>query len=249
VAGRSVRRFARTPQLIVFTTVQSAAFLLIFRYVFGGAINTGGQEYVRFFVPGFVTTAILFAGTGAAVSMAEDQEHGFIDRLRSLPIPRAAVLVGRSLADTALLVWALAVATAFGFATGFRLGGSVTDALAAFGLCIVFGFAFEWVFIVMGLVGGTAQATQGLTMLVFPLTFVSSAFVPVQSMPAGLEGFAHYQPITPMVNAVRSLSGGPAAQAFLEHSTSYYVGVSLLWAAGIVVVFGTLSVMRFSKRS
>src|SRR5262249_26253498 len=115
VAGRTIRKFMRTPQLIVFTTVQSAIFLLIFRYVFGGAIQTGGQKSVHFFGPGFIASAILFAGTGAAVGVAEDQEHGFIDRLRSLPIPRAAVLVGRSLADTALVVWAIAVATAFGF--------------------------------------------------------------------------------------------------------------------------------------
>jgi ABC transporter DrrB family efflux protein len=248
VAGRTVRRFARTPQLIVFTTIQSAVFLLMFRYGLGGAIQAG-QEYVHFLVPGFVTTAILFAGMGAAVAVAEDQEHGFIDRLRSLPIPRAAVLVGRSLADTALVIWALVVATAFGFAVGFRLGGSVTEALAAFGLCILFGFAFEWIFIVIGLVGGNAQAAQGLTLLVFPLVFLSSAYVPVESMPAGIEAFGQYQPITPMVNAVRGLSGGAESEALLVHSTGYYVGVSLLWTAGLVVVFGLLSVMRFSKRS
>jgi ABC-2 type transport system permease protein len=248
VAGRTIRKFMRTPQLIVFTTIQSAVFLLIFRYVFGGAIQTG-QEYVLFFAPGFITTAVLFAGMGAAVGVAEDQEHGFIDRLRSLPIPRAAVLVGRSLADTALVVWALMVATLFGFAVGFRLGGSVAEALAAFGLCILFGFAFEWIFIVMGLVAGNAQAAQGLTFLVFPLVFVSSAYVPVESLPAGLEAFGDYQPITAMVNGVRGLAGGAEAEALLAHSTNYYIGVSLLWTAGLVALFGLLSVMRFSAKS
>src|SRR6266704_2776661 len=137
VAGRMVRKFARTPQLIAFTAIQSALFLLMFRFAFGGAIRTGGSlSYINFLV------------------------HGFIDRLRSLPIPRAAVLIGRSLADTALLVWGLAIAAVFGFAVGFRLHGSVSGALAAFGLCVVFGFAFEWIFIVIGLVRGTAQAAQ-----------------------------------------------------------------------------------------
>jgi ABC-2 type transport system permease protein len=248
VAGRTIRRFARTPQLIVFTTIQSAIFLLMFRYALGGAIKTG-QEYVHFLVPGFIATAILFAGMGAAVAVAEDQQYGFIDRLRSLPIPRAAVLVGRSLADTALVVWALVVATAFGFAVGFRIGGSVTDALAAFGLCILFGFAFEWIFIVIGLVAGNAQAAQGLTFLVYPLVFISSAYVPVESMPAGVQAFGQHQPMTAMVNAVRGLAGGGEAEALMAHSTGYYVGVSLMWTAGLVVLFGLLSVLRFSRRS
>ncbi|MBO3748990.1 ABC transporter permease [Streptosporangiaceae bacterium NEAU-GS5] len=145
VAGRMVRKFARTPQLIVFTTIQSAVFLVMFRYAFGGAIQTGGAlSYVNFMVPGFVATTILWAGMGASVGVAEDVEHGFVDRLRSLPIPRAAVLVGRSLADVALLVWALVIATGLGLLVGFRPGGSFTGILAALGLCVVFGFAFEW---------------------------------------------------------------------------------------------------------
>ncbi len=136
VAGRMVRKFARTPQLIAFTAIQSALFLLMFRFAFGGAIRTGGSlSYINFLVPGFIATTVLWAGMGAAVGVAEDIEHGFIDRLRSLPIPRAAVLIGRSLADTALLVWGLAIAAVFGFAVGFRLHGSVSGALAAFGLC------------------------------------------------------------------------------------------------------------------
>ncbi len=124
VAGRMVRKFARTPQLIAFTAIQSALFLLMFRFAFGGAIRTGGSlSYINFLVPGFIATTVLWAGMGAAVGVAEDIEHGFIDRLRSLPIPRAAVLIGRSLADTALLVWGLAIAAVFGFAVGFRLHG------------------------------------------------------------------------------------------------------------------------------
>src|SRR5499427_10667555 len=249
VAGRMVRKFARTPQLIVFTTIQSALFLLMFRFAFGGAIGTGGSlSYVSFLVPGFIATTVLWAGMGAATGVAEDVEHGFVDRLRSLPIPHAAVLIGRSLADTALIVWGLAIAAVFGFAVGFRLHGSVSGALAAFGLCVVFGFAFEWIFIVIGLVSGTAQAAQQMGLVITPLVFLSSAYVPVKSMPGGVRQFSEFQPVSPMVNAVRGLATGTHGQALLEHSTSYYVGLSLIWAAGIFVVFGLLALLRFARR-
>jgi ABC-2 type transport system permease protein len=185
VAQRTVRKFVRTPQLIVLTTIQSALWLLIFRYIFGGATNVDGLSYVAFLVPGVVVTNTLFSGMGAAAGVAEDIEQGFFDRLRSLPIPRVAVMAGRGLADTALLTWGLAVATALGFAVGFRTHGSVAAGLAAFGLCVLYGFAFDWIFITIGLVGGNAQAAQGLALLAVPLTFVSSAYVPVSSMPAG----------------------------------------------------------------
>jgi ABC transporter DrrB family efflux protein len=248
VARRTVRKFVRTPQLIVLTTIQSALWLLIFRYIFGGAITVDGLSYVAFLVPGVVVTNALFSGMGAATGVAEDIEQGFFDRLRSLPIPRTAVMAGRGLADTALLTWGLAVATALGFAVGFRTHGSVAAGLAAFGLCVLYGFAFNWVFISIGLVGGTAQAAQGLALLALPLVFVSSAYVPITSMPAWMQAFATHQPVTPMVDAVRALVGGPQAQALLEHGTAYYVGASLIWSAAIIVVFGLLAAVRFSRR-
>lgn len=144
VAGRTTRKFLRTPQLIVVGTIQGAMFLLIFRYVFGGAIHSGIASYVDFLVPGFVTTSVLFGGTATAAGVAEDLEQGFIDRLRSLPIPRASVLTGRALADTAALAWSLAITVALGFAVGFRLHGSVVAGFAALGLCVVYSFAFSW---------------------------------------------------------------------------------------------------------
>jgi ABC-2 type transport system permease protein len=248
VARRTVRKFVRTPQLIVLTTIQSALWLLIFRYIFGGAIDVDGLSYVAFLVPGVVVTNTLFSGMGAAAGVAEDIEQGFFDRLRSLPIPRAAVIAGRGLADTALLTWGLAVATALGFAVGFRIHGSVAAGLAAFGLCVLFGFAFAWIFITIGLVAGSAQAAQGLSMLALPLTFVSSAYVPVSSMPGWMQAFANHQPVTAMVDAVRALAGGPQARALLEHGSAYYVRASLIWSAAIVVVFALLAVVRFSRR-
>ena len=246
VAKRTVRKFVRTPQLIVVGTIQAAMFLLIFRYVFGGAIHVGGGvSYVDFLVPGFVTTGLLFAGTAAAAGVAEDLEHGFVDRLRSLPIPRAAVLAGRAVGDTGLLTWSLAVTTAVGFAVGFRLNGDVVAGLTAFALCVLFGFAFSWLFITIGLVAGNAQAAQGMSLLVFPLTFVSSAYVPVDTLPGWLQPIAEHQPITYMVDTVRALCLGDHAEAVLGHGAGYYLVPSLLWSAAIVVVFGSIATALF----
>jgi ABC-type multidrug transport system permease subunit len=130
---------------------------------------------------------------------------------------------------------------------GFRIHGSVGQALAAFGLLLVLGFAFEWVFITLGLFAGNAQAAQGMALMVFPLTFVSSAYVPVESMPGWLQAFAQNQPLTVMVDAVRALSQGPAAEAALGHTAGYYVVRSLLWAAAIVAVFAPLAVARYRR--
>ncbi|HKA05477.1 MAG TPA: ABC transporter permease [Acidimicrobiales bacterium] len=247
VARRTIRKFLRTPQLIVIGTIQGVMFLLIFRYVFGGAIGAGGLDYVEFLVPGFVVTGVLFSGTGAAAGVAEDMEQGFFDRLRSLPIPRTSVLTGRSLADTALVAWGAAVTTAIGFAVGFRIETDWLSALGAFGLIVVFGFAFTWLFIAIGLYAGNAQAAQGMSLLVFPLSFVSSAYVPVDTMPGWMQAFAEHQPLTEMVNAVRALTLGDAATAVLGHSTAYYVVASLLWSAGLVLVFAPIGVLRYRK--
>jgi ABC transporter DrrB family efflux protein len=247
ITKRSLLKFWRTPQLVVLGTAQGAIFLLIYRYVFGGAIGIPGVPYVDFLVPGFLATMVLFAGMGTAMGIAEDMQAGFIDRLRSLPIPRSSVLAARALSDTVQLVWGLAATAAIGFAVGFRFHGSVGAALGGFALCVVFGFAFEWMFIALGAIAGNAQAAQGIGFLVFPLTFVSSAYVPVETMPGWLQVFAQYQPITMMVDAVRALALGDRAPALLGHSAGWYVTVSLLWAAGFVAVFAPLAVAKFRR--
>jgi ABC-2 type transport system permease protein len=247
IARRTVLKFARTPQLVVVSTIQGVLFQLIFRYDFGGAIGTGGMSYVDFVVPGFVMTGVLFAGMGAAAGVAEDIEGGLFDRLRSLPISRSAAPIGRALADTGLLTWNLAVTTAVGFAIGFRVHTDPLSALAAFGLCVVFGFAFEWVFMVIGLYTGSAQAAQGMSMIVFPLTFVSSAYVPVSSMPGWMQPFAEHQPITVMVNAVRVLTQGHPAEVALGHGVGYYAVLSLIWAAVITFAFVPLAVRKYRR--
>jgi ABC-2 type transport system permease protein len=247
VTRRALLRYVRTPQLIVLATVQMSLFFLIYRYMFGGAIHIAGMHYVDYLVPGFIATGVLFSGIGTAAATAEDLEQGFIDRLRSLPIPRASVLAARALADTALVAWSTAFTAAIAFAVGFSLHGSAIDGLAAFGLVIAFGFAFEWLFIAMGLFAGNAQAAQGMGMIVFPLAFVSSAYVPVSSMPSWLQVFAKHQPLTYMVDAVRALTLGPHAHALLGHPSSYFVTRALIWALAIIAISLPIAVARYQR--
>jgi ABC transporter DrrB family efflux protein len=247
VTSRALLRYVRTPQLIVLATFQMSLFFLIYRYMFGGAIHVAGIPYVDYLAPGFIATGVLFSGLGTAAAMAEDLEQGFIDRLRSLPIPRSSVLAARVMADTTIFAWSTAFTTAIAFAVGFRLHGSALDGIAAFGLVILFGFAFEWVFITIGLFAGNAQAAQGMGMIVFPFAFVSSAYVPVSTMPGWLQAFAEHQPLTPMVDAVRSLTLGPHADALLGHPTSYFVARALLWTVAIIAVTLPLAVAKYRR--
>jgi ABC transporter DrrB family efflux protein len=182
-----------------------------------------------------------------AFGISEDMSSGLISRLRSMPIPRSAVLVGRALADTGIQAWGLAVMVALGFSVGFRVHNGWDAALLAFALIILFGFVFEWVFTFLGMVAGSPQAAQGLSLLVFPFTFVSSAYVPVASMPSWLRGFADNQPVTDMVNSVRALTEGAPAEALLGHPASYFVVRSLLWCAAMLVVFVPLAVARYRR--
>jgi ABC transporter DrrB family efflux protein len=248
VAARTIKKFVRTPALIVAGTAQGVLFLFIFRYVFGGAVaHTGGLSYVDFLVPGFVVTGVLFQGMSGSSGVAEDLQGGLFDRLRSLPIRLLSIVPGRVGADTALVAWGTLVMTVVGFAVGFRLSGSAGAGLAALGLTILYGFAFVWLFIAMGLFAGSPQAAQGLSFLVFPLSFVSSAYVPVATMPGWMQGFANNQPMTLMCNTVRLLTGGPAAEHLLGHPVSYYLWPSLAWTAAIILVFAPVAVWKLKR--
>jgi ABC transporter DrrB family efflux protein len=247
VTHRALLRYVRTPQLIVMATIQMSMFFLIYRYMFGGAIRSVGFPYVDYLVPGFIATGVLFSGIGAAVATAEDLHQGFIDRLRSLPIPRSSVLIARAIADTAILALASAVTVGIAFAVGFRLHGSVAEGLAAFGLVILFGFAFEWLFVTMGLFAGNSQAAQAMGMIVFPFAFVSSAYIPVATMPGWLQAFAEHQPLTPMVDSVRALTLGPHAQHFLGHPASYFVAQALIWTAAIIAISLPIAVAKYRR--
>jgi ABC-2 type transport system permease protein len=247
ITRRAALRYLRTPQLIVMATLQMSLFFLIYRYMFSGAMRSFGIPYVDFLAPGFIATGVLFSGIGAAVAVADDMQQGFVDRLRSLPIPRSSVLAARALADTAILALAAAVTVAIAYAVGFRLHGGVLDGLSAFGLVILFGFAFEWVFITLGLLAGNSQAAQGMGMIVFPFAFISSAYIPVSTMPGWLQAFADHQPLTPMVDTIRALTLGPHARAVLGHTAGHYLAPSLIWTAAILAVCAPLAVARYRR--
>jgi ABC transporter DrrB family efflux protein len=249
-AKRTVLQFFRTPQLLILGTVQGALFLFMFRYIFGGAINPGqGLDYVDFLVPGFLVTGILWLGMPASSGVAEDAATGVHDRLRSLPIPRASVMFGRSLADTALTLWGIFVAGVLAFVVGFRLDANVAEVALALGVLLIAVYSFVWVFITIGLASSSAQAAQGTgTFLVVPLAFVSAAYVPADSLPGWMQPVANNQPFTVFSNALRSLTLGGADRLGLGHSTAYWVALSIAWSAGILLVFSTIAVTRFARR-
>ena len=244
-AGRTVKQFIRTPQLLVVNAVTSVMFLLIFRYVFGGALQTGPVAYVDFLIPALAAVSGLFAG--GAVGVAEDADSGLFDRLRSLPVPRSAVLLGRSIADTALITWGTVITVIVGFAVGFRVHNGFASALLALAFCVLFAASFSWLQIFLGLVSGSAQAAQGISFSVFPLIFVSSAYVPVSSMPGWMQPVAENQPVTAMVGTVRALVLGGDTEALLGHSMTWFIVRAVLWSAVLLMVFGTLSTRRFAK--
>jgi ABC-2 type transport system permease protein len=249
VAARTLRKYMRSPQLLVTSILSGAIFIVLFRPIFGGAIDFGSVPYVDFLIPGMVLTSVLITGTGTAVGVAEDGDQGFFDRLRSLPAPRIALLAGRALGDIVIVAWGTAVTAAMGFLVGFRLHGSAGEALLAFALCVICGFAFLWLFICMGLVSANAQAAQGTSIVIYPLIFVSSAYVPVDTLPGWMQPIAEHQPVTVMSNAVRALTLGDPAMAGLGHTTTYWVTLSLIWSAGILAIFAPLAVARYRRSS
>jgi ABC transporter DrrB family efflux protein len=249
-AKRTILQFFRTPQLLMLGTVQGALFLFMFRYIFGGAIHPGGGlDYVDFLVPGFLVTGILWLGMPASSGVAEDAATGVHDRMRSLPIPRSSVMFGRSIADTALTLWGLFVAGVLAFIVGYRFDADVVEAVLALALIAVAAYSFSWIFITIGLVASSAQAANGMaTLLVIPFAFISAAYVPAASLPGWLQPIGNNQPFTILSNALRSLTlGGPEAVG-LGHTTTYWVTLSLVWCAGIFLVFSTIAVSRFSRR-
>jgi ABC-2 type transport system permease protein len=247
---RSILQFFRTPQVLMMGSIQGALFLFMFRYVFGGAIQgslPSGLSYVDFLVPGFLVTVILWSGMSAAAGVAEDGASGVYDRLRSLPIPRASVTCGRSIADFTLMAWGMFITAIVGLLVGFRTHGSVGKVILGVLVMLAFGYCFTWVFIFIGLVAENAQAAQGMTMLVIPFSFISSANVPVETMPGWMQPFARNQPVSVAVNAVRSLMQGGTKAVGLAHSTTYWVVLTAIWGLVILGTFGALSVRRFSK--
>jgi len=240
VAERNLVRLPRAPDLLLAFTVQPVMFCLLFAYVFGGAIATPGFDYVDFLLPGIIVQNTAFGGFVTAIGLNEDVNKGLIDRFRSLPMARAAVLAGRTLADVATNLLSLAVLVVTGLIIGFSFDAGVVEILGGIGLLLLFGYAFSWVFALFGLLVSSPEAAQSLGFIaVFPLTFISSAFVPVESMPSVLEWFAQVNPFTLTVDAIRAL--------WLDAPAGNAVWGAFAWTLGIIAVFAPLAVARYRR--
>ncbi len=253
MAGRNVRRLSRAPDQVMFTLISPIMFTLLFVYVFGGAIGGLGRvHYVNYLIPGIAVQTAIFTSGNSGFALAEDRSAGFVDRLRSLPMARSAVLAGRVSADSLSNAAGLVIIILVGLAVGFR-PHSVPGLVAGFAVLLAFSLATSFLFALIGLYASSSQAVNAATFpVVFPLTFASSAFVPVATMPSWLRAFANHQPVTTVINTVRDLSFGNVGkpqrdQLFAGQSTTALVVQSLLWAAGIGLVFGYLAVRRYNS--
>jgi ABC-2 type transport system permease protein/oleandomycin transport system permease protein len=248
ITRRNLTRVVRTPQLVFFQTAQPVMFVLLFRYVFGGAIAPRGFEgrYVDFLIPGILVQTCLFSGAGTAFGLAEDISKGIIDRFRSLPMARSAVLAGRVLSDMVRTLFTTLLMVGVGMLVGFRFHNGFIHGVFAIALVMLFAFAFSWFFALIGLVVKNIESVEIASFTpIFPLTFAASTFVPVQGMPGWLQAFAKAQPISQVVNATRTLTQGvrpPTTQA-----AGRPVLYSLLWIVAITAVFAGLAIRRYQK--
>jgi len=237
---RNLVTMRRVPQLLVFATVQPVLLLLLFRYVFGGAIRVPGKNYVDYLMPGIFAQAATFGAISTGLGLNEDKHKGLIERLRSLPMARSAVLAGRTIADLIRNTFVIGLLIAIGFAVGFTLETNVAKLALATVLILLFGFAVSWVFALIGLSAATAESAQAAMFpLTMPLVFASSAFVSTTTMPDWLRGFAENQPLSKLCDAVRALLvGGPWTSDTLA---------SVAWSVGIIAVFAPFAVLRYRK--
>lgn len=240
LAKRNFLRIARAPDLLLAFTVQPIMFVLLFAYVFGGAIATSGQSYINFLIPGILVQTMAFGGFVTAMGIAEDLRKGLVDRFRSLPMSRSAVLAGRTLSDIVTNSISITVMLVVGVIIGFGFESPFLHVVAGILLLLLFGYAFSWVFAFIGLTSSSPEAAQSLGFIViFPLTFVSSAFVPPETMPGALQWFAEWNPFSITVNAVRALFiGDPAGNT---------VWGAVAWSVGIATVFGVLAVRKYKR--
>ena len=242
ITWRNLLQVVRNPQLAVVDTITPIMFVLLFAFVFGGAIQVPGGDYIRYLMPGIFVQTVVFGATGTAIGLAEDLQKGIIDRFRSLPMAASAVLIGRTFADALRNLYTVLVMTAVGYAIGFRFQGGPAEAALALALVVGFGYAISWLSANIGLVAKSAQAAQGAIFIpIFPLTFASSAFVPVATMPSWLRPIAEANPVTVVVNAARGLVlGTPDGATILG---------AVAWIVGLTVVFAPLALVLYRRRA
>jgi ABC-2 type transport system permease protein len=241
LAKRNLKRIPRQPDLLVAYTIQPVMFVLLFVYVFGGAIDSGKFDYVDFLMPGIIVQSIAFGGFVTALGLSEDVQKGLIDRFRSLPMSRAAVLTGRTFSDIALNCLSLVVLFSVGFIAGFNfIEASAGEIVLGIVLVLLLGYAFSWIFALVGLFSSSPETANALGFtLIFPLTFASSIFVPASTMPDGLRQFAEANPFTTISDAMRSLWIGTPANTD--------VWMSFVWCGVLILVFAPLAVSRYRK--
>jgi len=239
ITRRNLLVWMRVPAYLVFTVIQPVMFVLLFRYVFGGAIHVAGN-YVNFLMPGIIAQTAAFATFGTAIALAQELKKGVIDRLRSMPMARSAVLAGRLVADTGRMLVTILIIVGVGYAVGFRFTNGVVPAIAMVVLATVFGLAICCISAYTGLAIGDEESVQAFGLIwLFPLTFLSSAFVPIATMPGWLQAFANNQPVTYVIDTMRALAlGGPVVPSLWK---------SLVWLAGIFVVFLPLAVRAYRR--
>jgi ABC transporter DrrB family efflux protein len=241
IARRNLLHIKANPEQLVEMTVQPFMFLTLFVYVFGGAISGSSREYLQFALPGILVQSIAFTPFTTALGLNVDFQRGLIDRFRSLPIARSAVISGRIVADQARIIWSILIITGFGVALGFRFGGGFAGALGAVVLLAAFGLTMCWPMAFIGITARTSESvnTWGF-MIILPFTFASSAFARPETMPGWLQAFVKANPVTHVIDATRGLMlGGPVAEPLID---------SIIWLAVITAVFAPLTVARYRRR-
>ncbi len=242
VTWRNLINYLRIPEQLFFSSIQPIMFTLLFVYVFGGAIHVPGGNYVQYLMPGIFVQTVMFGAVSTSVGLAEDLQKGLIERFRALPMARSAVLAGRTTADLVRNVVVVVLITVVGYLVGFRIGTNVALFMVGVLVLLFFAYAMSWGFATIGLSAPNSETAQLMAFpVLFPLTFASSAFVPVQSMPGWLQGFAEHQPVSQTIDAVRSLMVGGV------YHDPMSIWVSLLWSLGILAVLAPVAVVRYRK--
>jgi ABC transporter DrrB family efflux protein len=240
IAWRNLMNVRRNPQLVAFMIIQPIMLVLMFRYVFGGVIRVPGVDYVNFLMPGIFVQTVLFGAVNTGIGLAEDLQKGLVDRFRSLPMARSAVLVGRTLADMVRNTFAVILMCTVGFIVGWHPDGSPIDVLVGIFLVVLFAYSLSWFFAILGLATKSAEIAQAASFpLMMPLVFASAAFAPTESMPGWLKVFAEHQPVTAVVNAVRALTLGADVKS--------YIVSAIGWIIGITVVCATISIRLYRR--
>lgn len=249
VAWRNLKRIPRIPELAIFAILQSIMFVLLFAFVFGGAIPLpGGGSYREYLMPGIFIQTLAFASITTAIGMADDMNKGLIDRFRSLPMARSAVLSGRTTADVVYNAAILVVLMVSGLVVGWKVHGTAAEFVLAVILMLAFTLAMAWIGVLLGLMVKTVEVAQQLGFLViFPLTFLSNAFVPTETLPGVLQPIAEWNPISSLVSATRDLFGNPNPFPSDSWPGEHAILLSVVWTIALLAIFAPLAVARYRK--